>query len=164
MECSTPTTPNIFVPDATKVCLIVCKGVDLDFSLLPTIAKQMKSCAVAKLRDLFYACTCDLEVSCFQDNWVSPAIQSTEADELGGAFLRHLDARKCDEITFSEAFAQGLLEKSALLEETFLTVIHLTSGAPGRATELVEMCVTTHDDVQRNLFLAGLLYTQLVKN
>ena len=115
----------------------------------------MNSCAVAKLRDLVYGFTCDLEVSCFQDNWVSPAIQSTEADELGGAFLRRLDARKCDEITFFEAFAEGLVEKSALLEKTFLTLIYLTSGAPGIATKLVEMCVTTHDDVQRNLFLAG---------
>ena len=60
-----------------------------------------------------------------------------------------------DEITFSEGFAQGVLEKSALLEETFLTLIHLTSGAPGRATELVDMRVTAHGDVQRNMFLAG---------
>jgi hypothetical protein len=60
-----------------------------------------------------------------------------------------------DEITFSEAFARLVLAKSAVLEKTLLTLIHLTSGAPGRATELVDMRVTAHGDIRRNLFLAG---------
>jgi hypothetical protein len=59
-----------------------------------------------------------------------------------------------DEIAFSKAFAQGVLEKSARLGETFLKMIHLTSGTPVRATELVDMRVTVHD-VQPNLLLAG---------
>ena len=36
-----------------------------------------------------------------------------------------------------------------------LTLIHLTSGAPGRATELVDMRFIAQGDVRRNLFLAG---------
>jgi hypothetical protein len=85
MKFTTPTTPNIFVPVATKVHLIIYKGVDLDLSLFSAIVKQMKSFAAEKLRDLLCGFICDLEVSCFQDNWVSPAIQSTKADKLCNA-------------------------------------------------------------------------------